>query len=132
MTYYEDETPYRYMSEFVDRALNIGWLDKSVPYQTGEVPGIFAEKLTELARHPINLTRGWHYCNLCHRPSQSEFPQPVTVHSSEGDFQVGHGEIRVNGKNGIRYAAPDMIIHYVLDHGYRPPAEFIDAVLSQP
>jgi hypothetical protein len=34
---------------------------------------------------------------------------------------VGGAEIRVTGRDGIRYAAPDMIIHYVEAHGYRPP-----------
>jgi hypothetical protein len=30
-----------------------------------------------------------------------------------------------------RFAAPTMIIHYVEEHGYRPPGEFIDAVLHR-
>lgn len=28
------------------------------------------------------------------------------------------------------YAAPSLIIHYILQHGYKPPQEFIDAVME--
>ncbi len=37
-------------------------------------------------------------------------------------------EIRVLGKNGKSYAAPNLIYHYIKDCGYFPPQEFIDAV----
>ena len=33
---------------------------------------------------------------------------------------------------GVVYAAPELIAHYVEDHGYLPPPEFVEAVrLSQ-
>ena len=32
----------------------------------------------------------------------------------------------------ILYAAPNLIFHYVRDHAYKPPQEFIDAVLTGP
>lgn len=130
MTYFKDGTPYRYLAEFEDGSVNIGWLDTAEPYAQGEVPAEFTERLVELSRKPVNLTRGWHFCNLCPKPPEP-MPQPITVKSPEGDFPVGHGEIRVEGRNGVRYAAPDMIAHYVLEHGYRPPEEFIEAVVQQ-
>ena len=34
------------------------------------------------------------------------------------------------GATGRVYAAPTLIWHYVTEHGYRPPDEFIDAVLA--
>lgn len=39
-------------------------------------------------------------------------------------MRVGSAFIIVNG-----FVAPNMIIHYVVDHSYRPPDAFIDAVL---
>lgn len=30
------------------------------------------------------------------------------------------------------YAAPSLILHYILAHGYKPPQEFIDAVINSP
>jgi hypothetical protein len=41
---------------------------------------------------------------------------------------VGNGEIRVSGKDGIVYAAPTLVCHYIQAHGYFPPEEFIEAV----
>ncbi|HEV2783153.1 MAG TPA: hypothetical protein VGX25_27540 [Actinophytocola sp.] len=130
MTYFEDGSPYRYLPEFQDGSVNVGWLDAAEPYPTGDVPADFAERLVELCRNPVNRTRGWHYCNLCPRPAEP-MPQPITVKSPEGDFPVGFAEIRVEGSNGVRYAAPDMIAHYVLEHRYRPPDAFIEAVRQQ-
>jgi hypothetical protein len=130
MTYFEDGTPYRYLPEFADGSVNIGWLDRANPHPTGPVAAEFAERLVELCRKPVNLTRGWHYCNLCPTPTEP-MPEPITVKSPAGDFPVGHGEIRVDGTGGARYAAPDMIAHYVHVHGYRPPDPFVEAVVQQ-
>ena len=38
--------------------------------------------------------------------------------------------MRVWGKDGNVYAAPSLIFHYILQHGYQPPQEFIDAVMD--
>lgn len=43
---------------------------------------------------------------------------------------LGSAEIRVPSRLGVVYAAPDMIYHYIKDHDYVPPQEFIDAVLE--
>lgn len=37
--------------------------------------------------------------------------------------------MRVMG-SGVAYAAPELVAHYVEAHGYLPPADFIEAVLS--
>ncbi len=36
------------------------------------------------------------------------------------------------GQDGTVYAAPDLIYHYVVAHHYRPPDEFIQAVMETP
>ncbi|HEU5101498.1 MAG TPA: hypothetical protein VFU22_20890, partial [Roseiflexaceae bacterium] len=41
---------------------------------------------------------------------------------------VGALNLFVPGE-GFLYAAPSMIAHYILAHGYAPPAEFQEAVL---
>lgn len=50
-----------------------------------------------------------------------------------GDVQrrLGSAEIAV-ATSATSFAAPDLILHYVRTHGYRPPAEFIQAVLDGP
>ncbi|MEU6085276.1 hypothetical protein ABZ865_00445 [Streptomyces sp. NPDC047085] len=43
----------------------------------------------------------------------------------------GHAEIRAVSDDGVLYVAPNLIIHYIVDHLYGPPAEFLDAVRSE-
>jgi hypothetical protein len=62
----------------------------------------------------VKQTRGRYECDFCtgkEKPGSS-------------------AEVRVPGKNGRVYAAPHMIHHYVVAHGYLPPEEFIQAVLA--
>ena len=43
---------------------------------------------------------------------------------------MGNGEVRVRGAGGIWYVAPRLVIHYVVEHRYCPPQDFIEAVMS--
>ena len=43
------------------------------------------------------------------------------------ELRLGSAEIRVFGREEGTYAAPDLIYHYVVDHHYLPPEEFIKA-----
>jgi hypothetical protein len=132
MMYFPDRSPYSYLAEAPeDNAFNIGWLDRTVPYQTGDVPADFVVALKDVCRSGVNRTRGLHQCNLCPADQGTTWPpSPTTIRGSTGDYVVGGAEIRVNGRDGIVFASPDMIIHYVEAHGYRPPEEFIEAVLA--
>ncbi len=38
-----------------------------------------------------------------------------------------NGEIRVTDE-GVTFAAPVLIVHYIEEHGYLPPAQFLDAI----
>lgn len=40
---------------------------------------------------------------------------------------LGDAEIDVTGHDKV-YVCPTLIYHYILRHGYRPPAEFLEAV----
>jgi hypothetical protein len=42
---------------------------------------------------------------------------------------TGDGEIRVIGADGVTYAAPVLLLHYVVVHKYSPPQQFVEAVL---
>lgn len=46
-------------------------------------------------------------------------------------FRCGNGEIRVKSENGTIYSAPALLLHYIAEHQYKPPEEFISAVLYQ-
>jgi hypothetical protein len=47
------------------------------------------------------------------------------------EYTLGSAEIRVPSGNGTIYVAPNLIIHYIREHGYRPPDEFIRALLTE-
>ena len=55
--------------------------------------------------------------------------QTIRMRSGLRPVWLGNGEIRVTGEDGTVYAAPTMIAHYVAEHHYLPPQEFVDAVL---
>jgi hypothetical protein len=110
--YFPDLSSYRYLGAEAD-TLNIGWLDTTHPYPTGDTPVAFTERLMAFLKAPVRFTFGVHTCELCENESWGD-------------------EIRVFGKGAVVYAAPRMIYHYVVDHHYLPPEEFIQAVLEGP
>jgi hypothetical protein len=136
MTYFADSSPYAYLpreltsDETDDDAVNVGWLEATEPFTVGCVEPEFVDRLTELCREGVNRTRGFHRCSLCLQRAPSEPAEPTSVRSSAGDYLVGGAEIRVRGQDGALYAAPDMIVHYVTTHRYRPPDDFVAGVMQ--
>lgn len=123
MTWFADLSPYRFLE--ADGAANVGWLSAGHEVPTGDVPAGVIERIQRLVRdHPVNRTRGWHRCDLCAEP---EYPVVITVDGVALD--LGDAEIRVAGRDGVVYAAPTLIAHYIGAHGYLPPAGFVEAVL---
>jgi hypothetical protein len=115
--YFADLTHYIYHgSTNTIKIYNIGWLVKGKPFPTGITTDEFQAKLHILSQHRVNLCRGFHTCEFC----------------IKHDAQRGNGEIRVfgNANDGIIYVAPMMIHHYVQCHEYKPPQEFITAVMN--
>jgi hypothetical protein len=124
MAYFADLSPYSYIHRKVEAAnvLNVGWLDGQHEFPKGAVPETLLAKLFTICRKPMNLTRGRHLCELCATPAS------ICMAERDGiQIGVGSGEIRVKGL-GVEYASPAMIYHYVKDHGYLPPQEFMDAL----
>src|SRR5262249_39120956 len=98
----------------------IGWLSSKHPFTEGEVPAEFLARLKEFARRWPSSTGalGWsifwglHQCELCHR------------FMAKGNLGVPSGR--------LLFVAPEMLSHYVEAHRYRPPDEFIAAVMQSP
>ena len=131
MTWFPDLTPYRYLAA-EPNTLAVGWLESTAPFTIGENDQEFVECLARICRRGVNRTRGLHICSLCPTPPAGQWPpEQNRVSSFAGDFIVGGAEIRVAGQDGIVYAAPDLVIHYVQTHRYKPPSAFISAVLNQ-
>jgi hypothetical protein len=129
MAHYADLTSYEY-SPGGERMLNIGWLAMGQPFRRGPVPLAFAHELGILARDPVDLTRGHHVCEFCKPPSDLIESSPKYEQVWEM-FHSGNGEIHVRGASGTVYCAPSLILHYVAEHQYQPPQEFVEAVIFQ-
>lgn len=133
MTYYQDLTPYEYSPDpLVDpRPLNVGWLSREMPFEKGVTSQQFKDRLLEFCSDElvINIMRGFHACEFCNL----SYEQWADKRNKPGEknhwASIGDGEIRVLGKSAV-YAAPSLIYHYVIDHQYKPPDEFVEAVLT--
>jgi len=121
MSYFTDLTRHTYSPTGDDLVLNVGWLDIAHPFPIGETSAEFRSLLCTLCKSPMILHRGFHSCQFC--PKENDWPP---IHPE----RRGNGQIRVKDKEGIWYAAPTMINHYVVEHAYRPPDDFIKAVLD--
>jgi hypothetical protein len=124
MAYYKDLTPYEYMVINENaKVLNVGWLERGQSFPTGKVDLDCLAIIGVLCKNPFIKTRGYHKCPFC---SSASFGYSVTIDNHT--LLLGSSEIRVHGESGILYAAPDLIYHYIRDHNYLPPDEFISAV----
>lgn len=62
---------------------------------------------------------GFHICGACKGSSISRrFPN------------TSSGDVNLSFTNGRRWVMPDMILHYVADHGWQPPADFVADVMN--
>jgi hypothetical protein len=127
MPYFSDLTPYSFLlakDEVSASLLSVGWLSRFHSFPKKPVDARLLEKLLKLCRKPVRLTRGFHRCDFCSGSANSMISMTV-----DGDkVRLGNGEIRVPGTNGVAYAAPTLICHYIDQHEYGPPQEFLDAV----
>jgi hypothetical protein len=98
----------------------IGWLHPDHPFTKGDVPAEFLARLKEFAVRSADSAEalyfgafaGYHTCEFCGR-----------AHGI-GNFGVLSGD--------LLFVAPEMVVHYIEQHGYSPPAEFEVAVLRSP
>lgn len=128
MAYFEDLSIYNYSNELNDTSINIGWLDGKYEFHRGKVTDEFLTSLWEYIKIPINRTRGIHQDILL------ENGERVFVAKYQGySIILGSAEIRVIDVNCDKiYAAPNMILHYIINHQYLPPRCFINAVINGP
>lgn len=122
--YISDLSTYCYIyGRPIPGVLAVGWLDKSHPFTVGPAPKRFVTRLRDIiAGEHVNQTRGFHQCNLCGRDR-------IKFHTWNKTKLLGSAEIWVPDADGSNiFAAPTMIQHYIIDHNYLPPAQFIEAV----
>jgi hypothetical protein len=111
--YYPDLTNYEYSPPPLPNVLNIGWLEHPFQFPQGNIDEHLIKKLTQVTR--VNYWSGKHSCQFC-------------KDMAPADRAMGTGELWIQGEGNIIYVAPSLIVHYMRDHDYCPPEEFIHAV----
>jgi hypothetical protein len=135
MSYFPDLSPYSYGHGSHPGVVHVGWLDNVHPYATGSVDVRLIEKMKWLASRPVELYRGKHRCELCKEPSgldRTYLPNGIVIDPkcSWAQWMDGcssNGEIRASHE-GITFAAPVLIVHYIEEHRYLPPDQFLKAI----
>jgi len=97
---------------------SIGWLGAGHEFTTGDPPADLVALLEE------QLKDHW-CCFACAGRHGCEFCQ------AEGREHLDSRNFIIPGKT-TAYLAPGMILHYVQQHRYLPPAEFIEALRDCP
>ena len=128
MTYYPDGSAYAYALPFVISSVtNVGWLSALSPdFPKGSVSDDFKEALRwACCALSTNQMRGFHVCELCERDAPS-----IECKGAVSSRRIlGSSEIWIESGDKI-FAAPDLIFHYVTNHSYCPPKDFIEAVVA--
>lgn len=98
----------------------IGWLHPDHPYTTGEVSAEFLARLKEFVTRSGDSAEALYFGVFC------------GLHTCEFCGQA-HGTRNFGVPSGdLLFVAPEMVVHYIEQHGYQPPAEFMAAVLHSP
>ena len=91
---------------------------------TGQVPDDCIEAL--IAAHPTKIvmdgTRGIHTCTLCGKGLPQFQWRDQTIQLK------GHGHYLVRVEKTV-YIAPELLLHYISEHRYCPPQEFVHATI---
>jgi hypothetical protein len=111
------------------RVEKIGWFYDVVPThpQGFRVPGPLFNKLLDIGKkYLVNRCFGSHVCKLCFHDEREYLEMSADERKHYVDFSYwGNGEIWIKGKSKL-WVAPTMIVHYIRDHGFFPPQEFMD------
>jgi len=113
--WFEDLTPCTYFG--LDTALvAVGWLERGRPFYVGEVDAAVYSALVEMCHRPWQpvVFGGAHKCDLCQFDGRSGAANLFIPHE------------------GVLYACPALVVHYIDAHWYCPPEPFRRAVLACP
>jgi hypothetical protein len=68
--------------------------------------------------------RGYHLCDLCGAT------KPIKFKVDGGEVVLGDAEMHISQGAKV-FAAPNLLVHYIVTHEYQPPEEFVKAVLGR-
>jgi len=130
MTWYEDLSQCDYFG-LVDesRLFAVGWLERGGSFPTGKLEELYVARLVELAANPWQPVRflGYHDCDLC---AVSE--GPTNFERDGHQVSIGASNLFLPAPKVGVLVAPTLVLHYIHEHEYRPPDEFLEAVRDCP
>lgn len=119
MTWYPDLSQQTIMASGA-HVRAIGWLHPDHPFSKGPVSPEFVTKLTQFIGLSSESSSTL-FCIIMMGPHTCEF---CGQNKDNRNFGVPCGE--------LLYVAPAMIGHYIEQHEYQPPEEFIAALAASP
>ncbi len=132
--YREELSNYHCASMFIfEEVLCVGWLDKKHPFKQKVTNEKYIEKLTEIYWGSevfdsfVNIYRCLDTCDLCGTYDSTK------VYDKESRSLISFNEAEIwipSIKEGVYYASPSVLIHYIQDHQYSPPKEYWNAVMN--
>lgn len=127
MSHIPDLSPATLFSES-QRLLAVGWLDRRHSFPRSRIGSPAYALLAEAVSNPWEplSSRGYHVCNLCLIPRG-----PRRQRWGGRTIALGATNVWVAGQGHV-FVAPSLILHYVKRHRYRPPSEFLSALLGSP
>ncbi len=98
------------------KTVAVGYLDITEEYQKGPVSQNFINKL-KIAWNTggVLASLGYHECEFCEGKNKA----------TSGSEKMLRDEV-----NKIEYRFPQMIFHYIEEHGYQPPEDFVLFVMG--
>lgn len=108
------------------RVLAIGWLEHGHDFTRAPVHAADVRCLEAISLAPWQpfSAAGWHDCSLCDRQPGDG---PLYYEIEGQPRLIGVANLFVPAID-VMYVAPSLVLHYIADHGYRPPTPFLEAV----
>jgi hypothetical protein len=152
LKYQEDLLPYNGVtSSQIEEVQTIGWLDKDHDFKKGKVDREFIDTLKQIivcgdsppCQAYVNGIKGYYSCPICSQIASilihdgsvlisSGYGMLLDEYNDEEINILGHGEVWIpnSNKKGCFFATYDLIYHYIVDHQYYPPEDFIKSVIN--
>lgn len=126
MAVYEDFSKYEKNGAKLENVINIGWLGEAGKFPKGHVSEEFIMNLWEYYKCPFFPVR-----KVYQNENLDGYWKFYTAKCNGREIALGSSEVRIfDQKRGVIYASPNLIIHYILNHKYLPPQEYIKAVIE--
>jgi hypothetical protein len=109
----------------------VGYLWFGHSYPRGKIDLAVLDRLVTLAEKPFLVACGYHKCNLGFCGATQIFHNEPVFRYRGRRVVLGSSDVVVPGDEVVYYA-PDLILHYIRHHRYRPPECFCAAVLKCP